>query len=66
MSKNLKISSPTYRKPSNLNGEWHYIGDGKFHDPTLGAKEMKGRWTIDYNAGSGQSYNKFQQNLKNG
>jgi hypothetical protein len=49
-----------------LHKGWHYIGDGKFHDPSLGSDAMRGRrWMIDPSAGSGKSFQKFQQGMKN-
>ena len=44
---NFKGDSPKYRKPKPLDNEWHYVGDGKLHDPTVGDPAMNGRrWTI--------------------
>jgi hypothetical protein len=63
---NFAKDKPTYRKADPLHKGWHYIGDGKFHDPTLGSDAMRGRrWMIDPGAGSGKSFSKFQQGLKN-
>jgi len=57
---------PSYRKPDPLKKGWHYIGDGKPHDPTSGHPEMLGRkWMIDPSYHSGKSFEKFQQGLKN-
>lgn len=57
---------PLYRKPEPLKKGWHYIGDGKPHDPTKGHPEMRGRtWMIDPSYHSGKSFEKFQQGLKN-
>ena len=56
------MKKPSYRSPEKVGGNWHYIGDGKLHDPSLNSKEMKGRWTIDYNSNSGQSFDKLNQN----
>ncbi len=55
------MKKPSYRNPSKIGDDWHYIGDGKCHDPSINAKEMKGRWTIDYNANSGKSFDKLDQ-----
>lgn len=64
---NFKSDPPKYKEPEPLKQNWHYIGDGKFHDPTTNSSDMKGKWTIDYGYGSGKSYNKFQESLnKNG
>lgn len=47
-------------------GQWNYIGDGRLHDPIIGDPAMHGnRWTIDYGYGSGKSYDKFNQGVKN-
>lgn len=46
---------------SNLEGEWHALGDGKLHDPLIGHPAMKGRrWQIDY-AHPPHGYEKMQQ-----
>jgi len=61
-----KDGDPKYRKPDPLHKGWHYIGDGKFHDPTLGSDAMRGRrWMIDPSAGNGKSFAKFQQGIRN-
>ena len=61
-----KDGPPKYRKPEPLHKGWHYIGDGKFHDPSLDSDPMRGRrWMIDPGAGSGKSFEKFQQGMKN-
>ncbi len=66
MSIHSNKSKPTYIEPKSLgNDNWHYIGDGHLHDPSVNSPSMVGRWTIDYNANSGQSFKKFQDNLKN-
>ena len=45
---NFAKDKPLYRKPEPLHKGWHYIGDGKFHDPSLGSDPMRGRrWMID-------------------
>ncbi len=63
---NFAHDKPTYRKPEPLQKGWHYIGDGRYHDPSTGSPAMKGRrWMIDYGYGSGKSFDKFQQGLKN-
>jgi hypothetical protein len=63
---NFANDKPTYRKPEPLKGGWNYIGDGKFHDPSVGSPAMRGRrWIIDPSAGNGKSFSKFQQGLKN-
>jgi hypothetical protein len=62
----VKDGQPLYRKPDPLKKGWHYIGDGKPHDPTTGHPEMRGRtWMIDPSYHSGKSFEKFQQGLKN-
>lgn len=62
---NFKDDKPLYRKPEPLKSGWNYIGDGKFHDPTIGSPQMNGRrWMIDTNYNSGKSFDKFQQGNK--
>ena len=59
---NFANDKPTYRKPEPLKGNWNYIGDGRFHDPSVGSPAMRGRrWMIDYGYGSGKGFEKFQQ-----
>lgn len=66
MSNFANKQKPTYRHMSKLSGDWNHIGDGKFHDPIIGHPAMRGRrWMIDYGYGSGKSFQKFQQGLKN-
>lgn len=66
MNHNSANSKPSYRKPTPLMGQWNYIGDGRLHDPIIGDPAMHGnRWTIDYGYGSGKSYDKFNQGVKN-
>lgn len=55
------MKKPVYRVPKEVNGDWHYVGDGRVHDPSINSKEMKGRWTIDYNANSGKSFGKLNK-----
>lgn len=62
---NFAKDEATYRKPKPLTGNWHYIGDGKSHDPSTGSPEMTGKWTISKDHYSGKSYNKFNEGLKN-
>ena len=60
-----KSGPPLYRKPEPLKKGWHYIGDGKLHDPSSDSPEMRGRkWMIDSSYNSGKSFAKFQQGLK--
>jgi hypothetical protein len=55
-----------YVEPKSLeNSNWHYIGDGQLHDPSVNSPSMVGRWTINYNANNGKSFDKFQENLGN-
>jgi len=66
---NFKQDNPTYRKPAELpsDSNWHYIGDGRLHDPIVKDPAMNGnRWTIDYGYGSGKSFEKLNQPQKNG
>jgi len=65
---NFKEDNPTYRKPAKLpnDSNWHYIGDGKLHDPIIGDPAMHGnRWTIDYGYDNSKSFDKFNQGVKN-
>jgi hypothetical protein len=62
----INDGTPHYRTPEPLKKGWHYIGDGKPHDPTKENPEMRGRtWIIDPSYNSGKSFAKFQQGFKN-
>jgi len=63
---NFNGDKPLYRKPAPIKSGWHYIGDGRSHDPTMGHPEMKGRkWMISQDYHSGKSFKKFEEGIKN-
>lgn len=60
MSNFIKNQKTHYRKPSPLQKDWNYVGDGRLHDPTTNDPKMKGRkWTMDMSSDDNKTFSKL-------